>query len=946
MDLKRFISLSLTCLLTTTSASYIAMSHAQPSEPTRSSGFSSSLYEKAISAYEQGEINTAVIHVKSALSQDSNHLPARLLFGQILLEYGELSAAEDQYRVALSLNADRSIVVIPLAQTLLLQSKFSKILEEINIGPFSRDTNTQIYVYRGKANQGLGEFLDAQFSFEQALSIDDANINALLGLSSVHKKLGNGPMAKNYLMQAKAIAFDDPYVAFFEGEQLRQELNLAEALEAYNRAIGLKSDYSDAIRARASIHLDNNELTLAKKDIEFLLANTPEDPFAQLLHGVYLAKTSNSTEARNIIAKTSERFSQLEPETIEQFAPLALIYGYSQYLQGNFQNATVSLNGYLQKDPSSKQARELLAEIASTRGQFDLASDILQPIDASQYSERSAHLMLKALIETQQYNEALSLLTKLPSDIANTSNMKNWHAVVLVKSGKADQAIALLTENLNSAEALDKTQALMILGYNYLNLGLAKEALMVAQDLENHLFESNIEVNLAQLNFIASTHLVNLDDDNAQKYFEKALVLAPKNEIVNLNLAQLFIKNADYTPAQAILEGMLQENPNNTNALPIYAELLLKQNDYKNALTTLETFDELAPENLDNKYQLANAYLATNQSEKAIDIANDINRLESLSPFALIAKAKANLQLGNMQQAARSLRIAFGLYTEDPDKLAEIAKLQLRAQDFASVEKAIGTISAQEKNDKELHHLRVNLLSAQGKQAKALTLLNKQRNKDAQYYALKANLELQLMQDNAAVKSAQQAFKLAPNYQHHAILIRAYLITKQNELAYAQFNQWLENNPGDWETWRQLANLYEQHQLTEQAIESYRQAIEINQKDVFSLNNLANLYLEQRELSQALKLAKQAHEYAPLEAIVNDTYGWALSQNQQHNEAVPYFRESLARDNNNALTRFHLGMTLKELNRKDEALTQFYRALSAVQDDSLKQQIQHAIDNS
>ncbi|QOL25302.1 PEP-CTERM system TPR-repeat protein PrsT [Thalassotalea sp. LPB0316] len=936
--------MSISIALSPALITYSPFSHSQNQSELTTGGFAHSLYEKANSAYQQGDINTAVIHVKNALQQDSNNLPARLLFGQILLEYGELAAAEDQYRVALSLNADKSIVITPLAQSLLLQSKFSSILADITIGPYPRDINTLVYVYRAKAYSGLANLEEAKFNYQQALVIDEANIDALLGLSTIAKKQNEPIKAKQFLTQAKAIAPDEPYIAFFEGEQLRHDFKLDDALVAYNEAIALKNDYTDARRARATIHLDQNNLALAKADIEFLLAEIPNDPFSQLLHGLYLAKTNQSIEAKNLIAKTSEQFSQLDPETIDQFAPLALVYGYSQFLQGNLQNATTSLNSYLQKNPSSKQAREILAEIAIERKQYDLASDLLQPVAVDQLSNRSAHIMLRSLIETQRYNQALTLIDQLPDSIRQTPAMVNLHAVVLVKSGNAEQAIDLLTQKQSSAQGVAKNQAMLILGYNYLNQTFNQEALAIAQNLESSLVSENKPLTITELNFIGSAYLVNGDDNSAEQYFERALTIDKNDEVVKRNLAQLYLKNSEYAKAQLLIEQMLGLNPNNLNVLPLYGELLKRQNDTLAALAIFEQINQLAPDNLKNKYQLANAYLATNQADKAIDTANDINRLESLSPFALIVKAKANLLKNDNEQAARSLRIAFGLYTEDADKLVEIAKLQLAARDILSVEKSIATISTLDPNHRALHYLKVTLLEATGDVSGALALLQKQKQQTSDYYSIEANLMLKLYQDENALSSARKAYQLSPTIDNHQLMVRCLLLTKDYSGVYKQFEQWLSANPNDWQSWRKLANLYEQHGLSNDAIKSYQQAIEINSKDVFSLNNLANLLIEQEAYAQALNLAQTAHQYAPLEAKINDTYGWALVHNNRAQEAVNYFRESLARDHNNATTRYHLGIALQKLNRRDEALTELYQALSLSPNEDVKALIQQAID--
>lgn len=891
------------------------------------------VYEKALQAYNQGENSTAIIHVKNLLIENRENLSARLLFAKILLEEGELAAAQEQYMRALALNADDSLVLLPLAKSLLLQSKNEDIIKLILPGDYSDTMNALIHVYRAKAYSALQDLAQAKYHYNLALALQPDQLDAVLGLASLAVKENQFELAQNHIEQAKEIAPSSSHVWFFEGESYRKVGDKKRALAAFNQALLFNENYSSALRSRASIYLDSNQLELAKADIDKLLTKQSDDPLAELLQAFYLAKTNDIQSAKRLLASTSARLSRVDPELIEQFPPLLMISGLTQYLVGDFQAAKANLSQYLKQDPSNKQAREVLAEIALNRNQSSVVIKLLSAIENQFLTQRSAELLIDALMQEEQYEEAIKLLTDLPINIRKTKQLNDIHAVLLIKLGKEREAITLLSdpENNKGDDVTVSHNTALILGYNYLQLKQYQDALVIAERLA-----SKDSLSVVELNFIATVHLALKQYEQAELMLRKAQAKSPQDTIVLQNLVQLLIKTGRFNEADKILSEILKRQANNVNILPLYGELLQQQQKLAEATSIFEQLDKLQPNTLTTKYALANLYLLQGKNEQALDLAYEINKIEPLSTSAMVIKVKAWLAQKEYQKASRRLKALFELFNKNPQQLAEIARLQLRAKDFESAQKTINQIKKIDTKNSEIKLLQARLFNLNNQSDKAIALLVKQRNKTARVHYALATSYLQNKETAKAVEHARIAYQETPNIKHHNLLVKLYWQSGEYQMCFEQFEEWLKLQPNDWKTLRMYASLLEQQGKNRQAIEQYQRALTLEPNDIFSLNNLALAHLLLDEHSQALNLAKQAFELAPLDSKVNDTYGWVLVQNQQYQQGLQYLRDSYSRDTQNATTMYHIGYTLGKLNRKQESLQELNKALRKADTDSLK----------
>jgi uncharacterized protein HemY len=85
-------------------------------------------YEAALQAYNQGDIETAYIHLKNALQQSERNLPAKLLLAKVLIDKNSYPAAEQELHDLLAQGVDNNLIVFPLGESILNQGKFDQAL--------------------------------------------------------------------------------------------------------------------------------------------------------------------------------------------------------------------------------------------------------------------------------------------------------------------------------------------------------------------------------------------------------------------------------------------------------------------------------------------------------------------------------------------------------------------------------------------------------------------------------------------------------------------------------------------------------------------------------------------------------------------------------------------------------------------------------------------------
>ena len=148
----------------------------------------------------------------------------------------------------------------------------------------------KVLVLKGHAQLGLRQLKLSTASYQQALLLNGANIEAKLGLAQV---------ALNYYRYAQAQAYVDdvlngyfpPVKAWILKASIHQNLaELEQAIKAINKALLENPRHVQALIIRASLSIELVDYVKAKKDILTIFELVPHEPKAQFLSALIESK--------------------------------------------------------------------------------------------------------------------------------------------------------------------------------------------------------------------------------------------------------------------------------------------------------------------------------------------------------------------------------------------------------------------------------------------------------------------------------------------------------------------------------------------------------------------------------------------------------------------------------------------------------------------------------
>jgi tetratricopeptide (TPR) repeat protein len=117
-------------------------------------------------------------------------------------------------------------------------------------------------------------------------------------------------------------------------------------------------------------------------------------------------------------------------------------------------------------------------------------------------------------------------------------------------------------------------------------------------------------------------------------------------------------------------------------------------------------------------------------------------------------------------------------------------------------------------------------------------------------------------------------------------------------------------------------------QKAPEAKQKYDEVLAIDPRSLIAANNLAYIYAQANEnLDRALSLAQTAVEQAPDSPDVRDTLGWVYYKKQLPDLAIRAFEESLAKNPDNPIFHYHLGLAAAKQGNLARARRSYQEAL-------------------
>ena len=425
----------------------------------------------------------------------------------------------------------------------------------------------------------------------------------------------------------------------------------AAAQQSYEKAITLDPNNILAHLGSAKLSLENGQLDKAKEYANKALAINNKTINAYLLLADIAYKQKDNAEVEKILLTAQEKVKGDIKAEIEVIKSLGKFYG----VQKQPEKILAITEDLDKRYPNNNIALNLLAQAQIINDKKPLAEQtLLKLIDQDKQDIGNRLLLVRLLSEhPDKDKETLALLDE--TALINPDNPEAivYKAAYLIKLKRNQEALEL-------ANKIDKQFPKLVLGKLLKgDVYLADKQLDKATDMYQQAYK--IQPNDKVLFSLADLMSAQKKQPEAIKLLNDALEKNKKSIAIHFKLATIYQQQNDINQAEAHYNAILTEQADNVLALnnlaflysqkndpralelakkayekapesaailDTYGYILIKQGQPKEGLPILEKAATLAPKANDILFHLAEAYVANDNTQKAMAILEPIVKAE------------------------------------------------------------------------------------------------------------------------------------------------------------------------------------------------------------------------------------------------------------------------------------------------------------------------------
>lgn len=455
-------------------------------------------------------------------------------------------------------------------------------------------------------------------------------------------------------------------------------------------------------------------------------------------------------------------------------------------------------------------------------------------------------------------------------------------------------------------------------------------------------------------------------------------------QTAGVTLARMLISNGNEVGARARIETVLSEDETNPEALKMRASWLIEDDNTEDAISALRTALDRSPDDAQAMTLMADAYVRSGRPQLARDFLALAVDASGNAPAESIRYARLLVNDGAFLPAEDILMSSLRLNTDNPDLLLALGRLYLEMEDFPRTQQVVATLRrvdtpAATAAANGIEAERINLQNGPDEALAYLSDLANRSDADISLRIALVRAQIGLGDtDEALALATQLAAENPDNDDMRFILATTQTLSGDLEAAETTYRDLLAVNPRRTPVWLELSQLaqrkgdrsaakavidealeqlpedpsllwakasfLEQDGDTEGAITIYEGLYERNSNALVVANNLASMLSTYREDAESLERAwTVARRFSETDvAPVQDTYGWILHRRGESEAALPYLESAAVALSNDPLVQYHLGEAYAALDRPDDALTQFQRAVALAGPSDTRRQIETA----
>jgi putative PEP-CTERM system TPR-repeat lipoprotein len=826
---------------------------------------SDALYRDAQRLHLNGDDAGAIIQLKSVVQKTPDSAPARYLLGVSYNDLGQYPDAEKELRRALQLGYDPAEANIALADALLGQAQYKKVLDEIQV---SANANPE-FAARLKARIGMaklqtGDKAGAAQDFEAARSLVPKQVDAILGQARLAALEQNPEQALKLIGEVLAMSPQNKDAGLLKAAVLRISRGPDAAVDAYKAVLSSDKKNVAAYIGLISSYLEQGKTQAAREQVDLARKAVPNNLMLRYAQGQVSLQEKKFAEARDAALDVLK--------AAPNFVPANLLLGMANLSLGANEQAAKNLALVVEQVPQDAFARRTLASAQLLQHQPERALDTLKPLlDAKTQDTKVLAIAGDAYAQLNQPAKAAEYFEQAVKVDPASSSLRTGLAFARLAGGQTEQGLA----DLKAAAAVDPapTRADLALISLLIKQSQFEAALKAIDDLAKK------EPNSPVPHYLRGTVYIGQGQtDAARTSFEQAMRVDPAYFYAAVALANMDIKNNDRASARKRFETVLAKDKDNLVALLALSAFATQDKNEAEAFKLLDRAAKAHPAALEPASLQVQLYLAKKDTQKALEVARKFQAANPEFNGAIELMGSTQEAAGEKQNAVTTFTQLAQRMPNSPEAQMRLARVQLAGGNAEAARRALNQALALRPDYLEAEAALFSM-SVQAKEwdnAKRIAQqVQKNHPKIAAGWAMQGDLEMTRKQYPQAIKSYESAAAVVRNGDVEIRIHQAYVAAGQRKAADAKLLTWLKDNPGDRGTRFYLAQVYMANNQNREAIEQYEIILKAEPSNALIMNNLAWLYHQVRD-TRALSTAEQAYKLRPDVPSVADTLGWIL----------------------------------------------------------------------
>lgn len=370
--------------------------------------------------------------------------------------------------------------------------------------------------------------------------------------------------------------------------------------------------------------------------------------------------------------------------------------------------------------------------------------------------------------------------------------------------------------------------------------------------------------------------------DKALELFQACVDINSNDAASHYELAQIYNNKGDGTLATHHAEKAVELDNENPWYRLMLARLYRAMGRYSESVEQYEILTNKNPGNIDQLYELANAYLFTWENEKAISTYNKIEDIIGVNEQVIMQKQNLLMQMGKEDEAIEEVKKLTLNFPDETRYYAILAESYLNAGED---EKALETYDKILEIDPEDPYIHISLSD----------YYRKKGNKEKSYEELKAGFENPNLTIDTKVQILLAYYTVSDLYKD----------LKEQALELSEIL--IEAHPDDPKAYSIYADLLYQQDKFEKAREAFKKVLSLDSSKYIVWEQLLFINSELENYEAMLEESESALEFFPQQPLLYLFNGLANYQMNNYEECISSLERGInfVIENNQLMEQFY-----------------------------------------